>query len=110
MNEPREDPIRELFSREDGTGREEGLALMESMYRYRVAGYLRYWARLHQVKLSSEDLKDLWQQALLSMIEWLTKRDFKYEGSLHSLLNTMAHRRAVEMVRYRKRRPEVNLN
>ncbi len=109
MDERREDPIRNLFSSENGTGRAEGLALMESMYRYRVAGYLRSWATARQVKLSSEDLKDLWQEALVSMIEKLTRQDFQYEGSLHRLLNTMAHHRAVELVRYRIRRQEVYL-
>ena len=52
---------------------------------------------------------DIWQLTVVSMIQWLQRNDFKYEGSLLPLLYTMAHRRAVELVRYRTRRPEISL-
>lgn len=109
MEERREDPIRNLFAIADGAGRDEGLALMVEMYQYQVGGYLRSWATLNRVQLSAEDIKDLWQQTVVSTIEWLSGNDFQYEGSLHPLLNKIAYRRAVDLVRKRIRKPEVYL-
>ena len=81
------------------TGNEDevaaGLNWIDQNYRYKICGLLRR----RFPGLLSEDLPEVWQDALLSLFRMIRLRAFERDGPLEGLVWTLAMRRAQDRLR-----------
>lgn len=76
-----------------------GLVLLDETYREEIHGYIRFWNEKSLVKLNSDDLSDIWRATLNSVALNVENGKFKSKGDLRAYLRTIAHCRAVDLIR-----------
>ena len=73
----------------------EGFNRIDRILRKKVA----CWVRHRRPALHPQDLADVWQETLIDLHKMVVKEQFDADGSLTSLLCTIAERRAIDLIR-----------
>jgi DNA-directed RNA polymerase specialized sigma24 family protein len=97
----KDESIKSLLLSSDALDRRKGFVELDEGYRRCVSGYVRSWSNRHAVRISPEDLADIWSETLTCVIDSVEGGRFHFDGDLGAYLRTIARRRAIDLLRRR---------